>query len=500
MRATTRQQRSESSAQRPRLRFALVALSALILITAYVFLGSQLLTSDWTVRAAFTSAGNLLPGSPVREAGVDVGQVTSVSSGPGHTSIVTIQVDPAGRPIHADATLAIEPRLALEGSSYIDLHPGTPSSRILRSGELLAAAQTTVAVQLDQVLDTFDLATRTAMQQALRGFATGLSAQPLAAAPTVPAGYSSLRHAVHALDHALLPVGQVAQQAQGTRPGDLHRLLFGMRDFTRQLAAQPPTLSDLVTRYSGAMSPFANQNRALERTITELDQVVRDAPRSFQALDRALPSLTRFSQGLDPALRAAPAPLVSATQLEKQIQGLTSAPELPSLLRDLSPITVTLPRLEMRLTRIAPLVTEADRCISGQVVYALNQKVPDGSLSTGDPAWLDLLHGATGTSNFTGGFDSDGTAGRLGVGEGSSVFTGIVPGLGAVTALAPQISGVRPAWLGYHVLPPFRPDVPCGSQPLGNLSLLPSGPAPDWARTPLAASALRGPAPARKGH
>jgi hypothetical protein len=162
-----------------------------------------------------------------------------------------------------------------------------------------------------------------------------------------------------------------------------------------------------------------------------------------------------------------------------QVHGLVGSRELPALLDRLAPVTKTLPGLERGLGGLLPLVTPINQCLSTRVIPTLDQKLQDGSLSTGDPAWLDLLHAATGVTSITGGFDGNGVAIRIGVAQGPGLLAGILPGFGQVTVLGAPIQGVRPTWLGYGVSPPYRPDQWCTKQPLPNLNAR-SGPAPSW--------------------
>lgn len=472
------------AAERRFLRAAVVAACALALIAVGVFGGTGWLTSHHELRAVFTSANNLRPGSAVRIAGVDVGEVTAITPGPDNTSIVAMDIKSSGLPIHADATLAIEPRLILEGNFYVNLDPGSPGAPSTRSGGLIPKTQTSVPSQLDQVLNTFDAPTRDALHQSIRELADGLGRGGGLSArrPSLPTGYDGLRDAADALASALPSVAQVANAVQGTEPGDLHRAVTSSRDFTAQLAQSPAALAGLVTNFNTVMAALSDQDKQLAASIQRLDAVVRVAPSSLTALDSALPKLTRFADKLDPVLRAAPTPLRKVTALTGQVRALVQPPKLPALLDQLEPITAGLPRLEKRLGDLLPLVTPAARCLSDHVAWTLNQKLEDGKFSTGDPVLLDALHAFTGTTSVNGGFDGNGSAIRAGVGEGGSALTGVIPGVGQVAGIIPAFQGVRPKWLGRGVLPPFRPDQWCDQQRLPDLTAA-TGPAPRWART-----------------
>ena len=103
-------------------------------VACYLVFGGSLpfSGSPFVLKAMFTTQTQLHIPSPVRIAGVDVGQVVSVQrvSGSSDAAVVTMDINKNGLPIHADATAKIRPRLFLEGNFYVDLHPGTPSAPI----------------------------------------------------------------------------------------------------------------------------------------------------------------------------------------------------------------------------------------------------------------------------------------------------------------------------------------------------------------------------------
>jgi phospholipid/cholesterol/gamma-HCH transport system substrate-binding protein len=482
---TSRQRRAD----RRNERAAVITIIALLAIIAFVFFAEgQIGQPAYHVRADVASANGLTPGSPVRVAGVDVGKVTGIAAGPHNTTILSMDIDGAGRPVYRDATITIVPRLVLEGAFYVELDPGSPGEPVLRSGAILPEPQTAIPVQFDQLLGTFTLPTRTALQQTLQGLAQGLGAGRGGA----PSGTSGLRATVRAFAASLPAVGAGARASQGTSVGDLHRMVDSLRDLTTGFAAHPVALSGLVGHFNRLVGDFAAESAPLSHTVTGLDAVLRTATPSLTALNTALPEVGRFGRAIDPALRAAPGPLRAGIALLNQLRGLSSPAELPALLQRTSPASHTLPQLETRLIPLVNLTTRADLCISHNVVPALNQEVPDGKLSTGDPGWLDMFHAFTAITSVTGGFDGNGAAVRTGLVGSLSELSGILPGLGAFAGIGPAIQGVRPTWLGYNVNPPYRPDVWCDTQPLPDLGDR-SGPAPEWARNsaPLNLSLLR---------
>jgi phospholipid/cholesterol/gamma-HCH transport system substrate-binding protein len=460
----------EQRAERRHLRAAALAAAALVAITALVFVvQARIGRSSYTISGLFSSAAGLSQGSPVRIGGVDVGEVTGVERGPAHTARVRLNISDRGQPVHTDATLAITPRLVLEGSAYVKLSPGTPEAPVLRSGATIGQDRTSVAVQFDQFLSTFTAPARRAMQDTFKGLAEGFADAP------------GVRAAVGSLARELPSIAAASRASQGTDDDDLRRMLASMRDMSAQMGADPPSLSGMVAHFNDLMGALAAEERPLGQTVVELNRVFRAAPRPLAAIDKALPTVERFGRELTPVLRAAPRPLQASTEMLRQVELLSRPREAPALLRRTGPLVANAARMTERLGPTVRLVTPLDQCISQRVVPVLNQEVPDGALSTGDPAWLDLFHATASFASVTGGFDGNGAAIRFGFTGGASSAQGVLPGLGLVDGVGPAIQGVRPPWLGFNVEPPYRPDAWCKDQPLARLAADPAPP-PAWAQ------------------
>lgn len=455
-------------------RAALIAGLGLVLITAAVFLKRNPLAHGYRISAVFSSANQLKHGSDVRVAGIKVGQVTQIAAAPGNTSRVTMQIANTGRPIHTDATFTIEPRLVLEGNGYVEVQAGTPAAPELPEGATVPIGQTAVAVQLDQVLDTFNGATRNAFHGTIGAFNTGLGGR-------APRGAIALRHAVRELNGALHSATQLGVAAQGTQPGDLHRAVASSGDFAAQLAANPAMLAGLVSDYNTVSGALAAEDQALRASIRGVSAVLRAAPPTLSALDVALPSLTRFAATTHPTLRVAPAALDQTTALLNQIGLLMRPGELATAVQDLAPVASDLPTFERRLQALFAFTKPVTDCITTHVVPTLNMKIQDGTNTTGDPVYLDLMHFFTGATAFSSAVDGNGGTVRLGITTGDRIINQFLPGLGQVVGHLPNVDGVRPTWLGFGVNPAYRPDQPCATQQLPDLNAR-SGPPPTWAQ------------------
>jgi virulence factor Mce-like protein len=479
---------------RIRIRYAIAALILFAVVVYAAWVKHLPFDHPYEIRAVFSSSNQLRPGNPVRIDGIDVGTVTGIGAGPRNTALVTMQIADNGRPIHDDATVQIEPRLLLEGNFYIALDPGSPDAPILASGGTLGPTQTSIPVQLDQLLDVFNAPIRGSLQSGFAQLANGLGQ-----AGGSRSGASGFRRANRELDGALNSVTQVEEATQGTQPGDLSRMVGSTGATTEELSRDPAALADLVTNTDRVTAALAANDAALAASVRNLDGVLTQAPRTLTALDQALPVLSRFAIVLQPALAAAPAPLGKAGTLLGQLTSLASGPELPRLLTALAPVLTSLPGFERKLGSLFPWVTPVSSCVATHLVPVLDSKLNDGALSTGRPVWQDLVHSFVGIASANPDFDANGKSIRLTTTLGDQSLDAVLPGVGQLIAAdAPSIEGTDPVWLGPGVSPPWRPDQPCASQALPDLSLRRAGGLPAGMRasampatTPAPPAALR---------
>ncbi|HWF53221.1 MAG TPA: hypothetical protein VG223_01275, partial [Solirubrobacteraceae bacterium] len=400
-----------------------------------------------------------------------------VGIGPGNVSTVSMTINSAGLPIHRDATLTIKPRLVLEGNGYIDLDPGTVQAPVLHSGDAIPETQTSVPVQLDQVLDTFTLPTRDALQQSVSALADGLGGS----GPVGDTGYGALRSSIRALDHSSLDLAHIARAAQGTAPLDVRRAVGSSADLVSQIAQNPAALAGAVSSFNQVIGTIASDDRALAGSVETGDALLQSAPAALTRLNAALPELTSFANDLTPALKVAPSALGAGSRLLRQVAVITRPAVLPTLVDELAPVTAELPTLEQELGTLFGYTTPVTDCITTHVVPVLDDTIQDGPNTTGDPVWLDLMHTFAGFTSASTSYDGNGGTFRAGLAEGGDLVQGILPGIGKVVGdIDPNATVIRPAWLGYGIEPPFRPDVPCATQTLPTLNVA-AAPGPAWA-------------------
>jgi ABC-type transporter Mla subunit MlaD len=151
----------------PALAIAAIVIIVPLLVTYYAFERHfPFLNSQYTDYAIVPNSVNVRSGSPVRIAGIDVGEVTGVSAAR-HGTKVAFALDSTALPLHTDATVTIRDRLFLEGGYYLALEPGSPNAPVAPQGFTIQRQDTQTPVQFFQVLSTFDLAARANLEQLL---------------------------------------------------------------------------------------------------------------------------------------------------------------------------------------------------------------------------------------------------------------------------------------------------------------------------------------------
>jgi phospholipid/cholesterol/gamma-HCH transport system substrate-binding protein len=118
----------------------------------------------YELKVSFPNAQELATQADVRIAGVSVGKVVGKQLDPqGNGTIATIEMNNQFAPDHRDARAILREKTIL-GETYVELTPGTPHTRTVADGGLLGRGQVQPAVQLDQIFNAFDPATRRAFQ------------------------------------------------------------------------------------------------------------------------------------------------------------------------------------------------------------------------------------------------------------------------------------------------------------------------------------------------
>ena len=434
-------------------RAGLIALAVVLLAVYLAFIGGIPFSSSYTLNAAFRTASNVKPGSPVRIAGVDVGKVTSVEPlSDGRGARVQMEIQDDGLPIHADATLKVRHRIFLEGNAFVDLRPGSPSAPVLDDdADPIPVTQTASPVQLGDVLTALQSDTREDLQTFLDEYSQGLQGE----------GARGFRESVRYWQTAYRDSALVNEAALGQDPDrDVQRVLQGQRRTFAALARDTDALKGLVTNLSVTANAFAREGAALEAAVPELRDTLAAAQPALQSINGALPSVRAFAADALPGVRSSGPVLRAGTPFLEQARRLMAREELGGTAQELRD---QLPSL-VRLTETSVPVLEQARALSACTNQVLDPFVNSRIPNPDEPGNADqlVLHqlqrsfvGLSGESRLS---DGNGTWFRaMAVPPGE-----LIPGAGGVRPAPPSDRGNQP--------PPRRPDVPCETQDAPNLN------------------------------
>jgi phospholipid/cholesterol/gamma-HCH transport system substrate-binding protein len=478
-------------------------LLALVALIVFVYLGftkfANPFASQYTVHAVFSNANGLKPGSPVRIAGVNVGQVTGVGAVPGckvggslqtkaastgsqgcTAADVSMTIDNQGLPIHKDATFAIRPRIFLEGNFFVDVDPGTPEAPDAPNTWTFPIQQGTEPVQFDQVVTSLQAGTRQNLQTLLQQFGTAVKKGG-------PSYNASIKYWLPAYEYSAV----VAHDALGLQPHDLSNWIAEQGEVSGAIDTHPQNLQNLITNFNTTAHSFAVQNVALEQAVGELPKTLAAAIPALHALNSDFCSgpqvpnckpgpLPQLAKALIPAVKSTGPMIDASLPFITQLRYLVSPSELRGLTADLAQ---TVPALSQLTRESTPLMANGVRPAAS---CAVNVVIPWSQLTLNDPHFnasngfpphpvyveaVDFLPGLAGESRD---FDANGPYIRI-LGTGGTLTYSLQPGLFG-QALAP-LEGEQPQPPPGQHSPPLEPNVPCETQqPITDLSAPTGGP------------------------
>jgi phospholipid/cholesterol/gamma-HCH transport system substrate-binding protein len=377
----------------------------------------------YEVNATFQNAANIRTGSPVRIAGVNVGEVKSVER-EGNNSKVTFTVGNSGRPIHSDAFVKIRPRIFLEGNFFLDVDPGSPSRAELPNDGSIPVSHTATAVQLDEVLTALQSPQRQDLRDLLEGFGTALSHLPTAAEdltqdPDVQ-GLSGAQALNKAFDYgpaAGKNTAIVNQAFLGQAPHDLSNLLRASSRLFGTLASSDRQLQDLLTNFNITTGALADESSNLSDTVRLLAPTLITARSSLLHLNQTLPFLRTYAIDLRPGIAELPATIRAANPWLAQTKPLLGKAELGGIARLLRKGTPGLAGATGAGLKAFPSLTQTGNCVSGVLVPTGNQVITD-QFSSGEPNYREAFYGFVDLAGESQNFDGNGPYVRFQSGGG----------------------------------------------------------------------------------
>ena len=258
----------------------------------------------YSITGHFLSAEGVTQGNDVLIKGVQVGKVESVQLAPDSDAtggaLVKMTIDKKFAPMRRGTRATIREKGFL-GNMYVELAPGPDGNQAIPNGGTLPVADTAAPVDLDQVMDVFDPATRAKLKtMTLEGGKSldGRGADVNHVLADLPAVSSQFADAA----------GNIDQSQQ-----QLDALTVEFDQISQQMASEDASLRSDLTNGASILDTIAAREDRLQAEITYANQGLGAADaglsgheQDLATLLREIPSLQdnlrQFSNTADPAL------------------------------------------------------------------------------------------------------------------------------------------------------------------------------------------------------
>ena len=451
------------------VRVGLITLAVIVLGTYFAFARGIPFGSHYEIEAVVRSAVNVKERQPVRVAGVDVGKVVDVRHPrPGSAlAVIRMRIEDEGRPVHRDATVAIRPRLFLEGNWFLDLHPGTAAADELPDGGTIPVEQTRIPVQLSQVVSALQSDTRRNLQTLFAEYGSSLKGE----------GAAGYRRSIKYWEPAYRNSAIVQDATLGLRAHDLSGYVDSAGRVARGLNRNPERLKSLITDFNAAAAAFAREAGSLEAAIAELPRTLRAGRPALAALNSSFPSLRRFAADLRPSVRESNETIDVSFPFHRQARRLVSASELRGLVRDLRPTVPALARLTARTRPLYEQLRLASSCENEVLNAWSNDRVADPNFPATGPVYEEAPKPLVGLSGESRNGDANGQWVHVLTSAGDHTIS---LGDGRFAQAYLPLRGTNPP--KPDRVPPFEPGVACETQEPPDLRTRPGPPDREVAR------------------
>jgi phospholipid/cholesterol/gamma-HCH transport system substrate-binding protein len=377
--------------------------------------------THYEVSAIFQNASQVVSGDLVEVSGNSIGTVSDISLTPNGQARLTLDItDATYQPLHQGTEATVrQSSLSAVANRYVDLRIGPATGNTIPDGGVINAEDTTSAVDLDQLFNTFTPQTR----KALQNFIQGSAAQYAGSAEKAQAGWAYLNPAIASSSMLFSEIDR--------NTGSLSNFLVKTGKLVSDIATRQSDLSGLVTHLEQTTSALAAQHIALGESIQRLPTFMTLADKTFTNLRNSLNVLTPLVNDSKPV----------APKLQKLLVQLKPLAEdsVPTV-RDLSNIIsrpgpnndlIELTKLSVPLAAVTVHKIRANGKLRpgafSQSTIALSQSTPE--LAFARPYAVDLTGWFEGYSH-PGTIDANGGASR------------VAPVVGAFSAQAGNLTAI----------------------------------------------------------
>jgi phospholipid/cholesterol/gamma-HCH transport system substrate-binding protein len=353
----------------------------------------------YRVKVAFPEAATLATEADVRIAGVSVGKVRKLDvDARDNRTVATIELDREFAPLHADAQAMLRQKTLL-GETYVQLTPGH-SAQMVPEGGRLADGRVKDTVQLDEIFDSLDPATRASFRTWQQQLAKGIRGRgrdfndALGTLPGFASDGSDVLNVLASQDaalHRLVKNTGVTFAALTENEQQLQTLITSSKRLFDATASRNDALAEAVRIFPTFLDESKATLARLQTFSTDTDPLVRDLTPVAQDLKPTLadvhamsPDLEHFFRNLDPLITASKTGLPAARDTLDGAKPLLTA--LYPFLEQLNPM---LQYLEMSQSQVADFISYGGAALAdttnspgGGVGHYLRQFGPLGAESS----------------------------------------------------------------------------------------------------------------------
>jgi phospholipid/cholesterol/gamma-HCH transport system substrate-binding protein len=396
-------------------------------LVAAVLVGVLLLGGSgkgYEITARFENASQIVKGNLVQVAGTPVGKVETIDLTKDGQAELTMSIDDDYAPLRRGTEATIR-QASLSGvaNRYVDLRLAPASQPKIPDGGTIEQSDTTTAVDLDQLFNTFDPKTRASLQGVIRGSGAAIDGAGEQAA-------RGLRYANPSLVAASRLFGEL------NRDTDLFkRFVVESSQLVTDVADRRDDLAGLVDNLATTTQAIGRRNTELADAIGRLPAFMRRSNTTFVNLRAALDDLDPLVDASKPVAKKLRPFLAELKPLAEQAR--PTIRDLSQLVRNPGPnddlIELTQAQVPLRDIAIGPIEVNGKRRDGAFTAStkALSQATPE--LAFGRPYAVDL----------TGWFDDFG-------------HSGIYDALGGASRAAPHVSAFTAVG---SVLAPVPPEL-----------------------------------------
>jgi phospholipid/cholesterol/gamma-HCH transport system substrate-binding protein len=352
----------------------------------------------YRVQVAFPEATTLATEADVRVAGVSVGKVRTLAvDGNRNRTVATLELDREFAPLHADARAMLRQKTLL-GETYVELTPGS-AARTLPEGARLADGQVADTVQLDEIFDSLDPATRASFRTWQQQLSKGIAGRgrdfndALGTLPGFAADASDVLRVLDSQDAALQRLVKntgVTFAALTENEQQLQTLITSSKRVFDATASRNDALAESIRIFPtfldeskatlARLQEFSTDTRPL---VQDLRPVAQDLKPTLTDVRALAPDLEAFFRNLDPVIEASKTGLPAARDTLKGAEPLLA--KLHPFLGQLNPMLQYLEASQLQVSDFisygAAALADTTTSPGGGVGHYLRQFGPTGAES-----------------------------------------------------------------------------------------------------------------------